>query len=668
MKSVLRAGIVAVTALLVSSNAYAQAESPDLVLTTLEDLMNVEIRAASRKEQRAGDVAAAVHVISRDDIRRSGLRTLPELLRLAPGVQVARVDATKWAVSIRGFNNLYANKLLVLINGRSVYNRVFSGVFWGSQDVLVDDIERIEVVRGPGGAVWGANSVNGVINIVTRNAADARGVLVRLGSGTNGDAQGALRYGGSIAGVSYSLSSQWSAYGESPLDGAVAPEDSANTFANSLRADWTRGRNSLMVEGSVLANATRARWMKAIWPGVASVAPDTGVAADAAATARDASVLARWTHSAADGAELQVQSFVAARSLDNLTEREDERTADVDVQYYTKLGSRHDIVVGGGLRDDSYRAANSFALSLNGAHARRQVLNVFAQDEVSLPGRLRVTAASKVEHESTSGWSLQPTGRLLWEAVPDQQHLWIATSRALRTPSAIDHDLRLNYAAVPQAGAPMLLLGIVGNPNYAAERFTDAEVGYRVQLGSRATFDVTAFSGRYSGLPTDEPLAPVFEPSGYLFMASRFENGLDVHTKGIELTGRWTPARSWTFDASYSGLRLTPRLREGSRDATAGAFDGSAPRHQWQLRAGGQVNPRLELSGALYYAGRIASLDVPGHARLDVRAAFQVTKQLSLILTGRDLLEAAHREFRGDMVAATLVRRAATIQLAWRRR
>jgi iron complex outermembrane recepter protein len=633
---------------------------PDLAGATLEDLMKIQITSASRKEQSAGDVPAAVFVVTQDDIRRSGMRTLPELLRLVPGVQVAQINSSNWAVSIRGFNDQFSNKLLVLVDGRSIYQRVFSGVFWDAEEMVLDDIERIEVIRGPGAAAWGANAVNGVINIVTKSAQETQGALVRVGAGGFDRGQATARYGGSVGGVAYRLYSQWTLRGDTRMPGAP-PDDDWRVFTNGARADWSRGADDWMVDAGVRSGDGHT-----VWTLPSAVVPDPAPRTDVAATFWNSHVLSRWTHRAGSGSSLQVQTSASfLRRTDFI--RSDEDTFDAGAQYHAKIGARHDLVAGGGYRFINSSTGRNFAVSFDPADVRTEISSVFAQDEIALPGRMQLTLGTKAEHESLSGSSLQPTARLMW--APGPHHVWIAASRALRTPSLSDLGVRLNAAVIQGEGLP-IVVGLLGNPDYQPETLRDVEAGYRVDLRGSASVDVTAFRGRYTGLPTFEPLAPAFETTPappHLFIGARQENRLRADTAGIEIAAHVMPMPIWRVDGSYSTFHLTPHPDAGSADAAAAIFDGNAPARQWLVRSSVTLSPRIDLGGTLFHSSSLPNLAVPGYTRADARLTVTLTAQLSAIVVGTNLLASDHAEFMSTIVAATRVPRSVNLQLVWRR-
>jgi iron complex outermembrane receptor protein len=642
--------------------------TPDLTRATIEDLMSITITSASRKEERAAEVAAAVYVITQDEIRRSGMKTLPDLLRLAPGVQVAQINANKWAVSVRGFNGLYANKLLVLVDGRSIYNHLFSGVLWDTEDLVVEDVERIEVIRGPGAAVWGANAMNGVINILTKSAADTKGTLVRAGGGTFDPAQVIARYGGSFGNTDYRVYSQWSGHGHSRLASGASANDQWRRATTGFRGDWRGGSRAFTLQGSVTNARANSLWVD--FEESPSANPLSAI--DAPSLMNGGAVLGRWTQTRPNGGVVQVQSTVDLAQRDEPVGDYHRRTADVEVQYHTAIGGRHDLVTGGGYRlmHEQFVGRNGYSLTPATSNAGR--VNVFAQDEIMLAARrLHLTLGAKVERDGLAGWGLQPTARVTWAVVPERHYAWAATSRALRTPSLTDRGIRVDYPATTGAGPLPIRVSAFGSPDVRTEELSDVETGYRLELTSVATVAATAFYGRYQHLRTLEPQAPTVTvgPEGpYVSVPVRFGSLFGGNTSGLEVDAHWMPARWWRLDASYSAFRFTPRLDPASRDATTALFDGDASRHQWVVRSGVSVGRRAEVDLALFRVGRLADLSVPGYTRADARLEIPVTRRLTASVVAQNLFEAAHAEF-GDgsgTLIRTLIPRGAHVQLAWR--
>jgi iron complex outermembrane recepter protein len=665
MKRVVRCSLTALLSTVASSSTgFAQTKAPTLANASLEELMNIEVTSVSHKEQRAVDVAASLDVITQEDIRRSGMTTVAEVLRLVPGVQVAQINSNKWAVTVRGFNNLFADKLLVLVDGRTVYDRLNSGLFWESLDVPLDQIERIEVVRGPGGATWGANAVNGVINIVTKSAAALPGFAVSVGAGTFDGARVAARYGGTLGGVAYRIYSQASARSESQIDATTSADDRWQSQSHGFRLDWTGGPNALMVEGGATLQKLRGLWHPPSGP-VPAVQP----AFNPWAYTEEYSVLGRWTRRRDTGAALEVQSSVGYRHNED-GPSPSQTNFDLDAQYHTALGSRHDLVAGAGYRLVDERVPGSFSFSITPSEVVTHVFKVFAQDEIALGRRVRLTLGTKVERDTYAGWAVQPTARVMWRFVP-QQHVWGAVSRAVRTPSLGDVSARTNFTSfIGQGGLPVVV-GAIGNPDFQSEKVLTTEAGYRREIGSVLSVDVTAFVSHYDNLKTSEPLPPRLEQlpaPTHLFIPVQFGNLLEATASGVEVAVHWAPTRWWRLDGGYSTFHLTPHPSAASRDATAATFDGNAPGVQWQARSVFSFARGVELDAMLFHAGALQNVGIAAYTRTDVRLQVPVARGLFLSLVGQNLFDPEHAEYAGvgAIVTPTLIPRSASISLAWR--
>ena len=645
------------------SPGQAQDPIPDLSGMSIEDLMNIEITSASRKEQRVADVAAAVFVITRADIHRSGMRTIPDLLRLVPGVQVAQINSNKWAVSVRGFNGLYANKLLVLVDGRSLYNRIFAGVFWDTEDVMLDDVDRIEVIRGPSAAMWGANAVNGVINIVTRATAETQGVLARVDAGGLGE-QGAVRYGGTAGSARYRVFSQWTGRNRSLIAPGTSADDASHSTTTGFRADWGEQPGTLTLEGAFTAGQARALWPN-LDPQTAAREPIANIPSDT----QGGHLLSRWTRTGATGASLQIQSFVDLSGRKEPLGDYRRRTFEIDTQYHTRLGTRQDLVVGAGYRHGVEGLTGRVGLSLTPVEDRASLLTAFIQDEIGLLGnRVAVTLGSQVQYDSYAGAGLQPTARVMWKARPGHG-VWAATSRALRTPSIYERGIGVSLPAVPDASGLPLIVTSFGNPGAQTENLVDVEGGYRVEAGTSGWIEVTGFLGRYDHLQTQEPEAPVVEfvPSPRILVTTRVGNLLRATTRGVEVAGHWTPMPAWLLSGSYTAFDVSPTLDALSRDPLAVSEDGSAPRAQWQLRSAFSLGARTSLDVAIFRVGRLEQYQVDGYTRADIIGEWRFSSRVSLMAIGQNLLTAAHPEFGGadSFVLATQVPRTLNLRLRW---
>jgi iron complex outermembrane recepter protein len=522
------------------------------------------------------------------------------------------------------------------------------------------------VIRGPVAAMWGANAVNGVINIITKTATDTAGSLARLDAGSAG-AQGAVRYGWNAGPTTYRLYSQWSGRAASELVSGGDANDASQSVTTGFRADATVRPGLLTFEGDFTAGRARALW--------ANLDPQTVLLqpiVDDPSTFQGGHLLGRWVHKRAGGASLQVQSFLDVATRNEPIADYHRAAADVDVQYHSTFGARQDLVVGAGYRfiDESFDGHVGTFLNTN-EHNSTLVTGLL-QDEIALFGnRMAVTLGAQVQHDSDSGPGVQPTARVMWTALP-RQRLWGSVSRALRTPSLSDRWLELEYPPVPSAGGLPLVVRLEGNPDAVTETLVDAEAGYRLEVGASASIDLTGFAGRYAHLPSQEPDAPVVEfvPAPQVRVTSRFANLLDAKTRGLEVAGHWTPMPAWRLDAAYSAFAVTPELADTSRDPSAADTDATAPRHQWQLRTTYAPVPRATLSLAIFHVGALEQFQIAAYTRADLTAEWRVSNRLSLMAVGQNLTDAAHSEFAGagSLLLATQIPRAVSVRLRWTRR
>jgi iron complex outermembrane receptor protein len=644
--------------------ARAQSQARDLSALSIEDLLNVEVVSASRKEQRAADVPAAVFVLTREDIRRSGMTSIPELLRLVPGVEVAQLNANKWAVSVRGFNALYANKLLVLIDGRSIYNHLFSGVFWETVDLPLQEIERIEVVRGPGGSVWGANAVNGVINIVTKAAADTQGTSVRLSGGTFDGEQAGVRHGGMTSEGAYRVFARWSEREPSrALDGGTADDESRSTSAG-FRIDGSKPAGSYTVEGGVTDSRASSLWKLSVSPD-----PVESLAAHAVPTHNiDANVLGRWTSMRANGDTWQTQTSLDVTRRTDSNVATGRNAADIDTEYHAKAG-RHDVVAGAGYRvTTEWATQNSWGFSLGPARQTEHLVNVYAQDEIALGRSVRFTGGAKIEYSNEVGFNLQPTARMLVMAGP-RQRVWASISRAIRTPSLTERSGILNFTPTIVNGLPVVVRDL-GNPDLQPDTLVTPEAGYRFDASSSLSVDVAVFTGRYERLGSNEPGVPFVEMTPgppRLVVPVTFGGLFGARTAGLEAAAHWTPFPAWRLDGSYSAFHLTPLADPASQDPGGATWDGAAPLHKWQVRSTVMISPRTEFTALLLYVGGVRSSETPAYTRADARVAFAVAPALTLELVGQNLFAPSHVEMMtSEFMDTTRIPRSVRARLTWR--
>jgi iron complex outermembrane receptor protein len=613
----------------------------DLTALSLEELMNIEVTSVSKKEQKLSQAAAAVYVITQEDIRRSGATSIPEALRMAPGLQVARINGSKWAISARGFNGQFANKLLVLIDGRSVYTPLFSGVYWDVQDTLLEDIDRIEVIRGPGATMWGANAVNGVINIITKAASQTQGGLVSAGGGTEERGFGGLRYGGPLGpNAHYRLYAKYSKRNHLLTESGLGASDGWDAVRGGFRMDLNlSGHDSLTLQGDLYRNqeAQRLDQVSLSPPFQHSLRDDYQPAGG--------NVLARWRHSS-KGSEMTLQFY------HDRTRREDAllgdalATTDVDFQHRFSLAARHELLWGAGYRLTSEQISNRLTFSFSPDRRRDSLYSAFVQDEIALvEDRLRLVVGSKFEHNPFSGLEIQPTAQLAWS--PHARHAaWTSVSRAVRTPSPGDQNVRINLSAWAGAGGITNLLALLGNRDFRSEDLLAWELGYRLQATARVSLDLASFYNSYDEVRSFRLGAPFLEqvPAPlHVLVPGYFGNQSKARSHGLEVAANWTPIGGWRWSAGYTGLAL--RLRHPPTGMDTSMLEGDSPAHQVNLRSYLDLSRTLQWDSALYYVSALSKLHVPAHTRLDTRLGWRATSELEVSVSLQNLLDNRHPEF-----------------------
>jgi len=654
------------TVALTPSVTMAQAQNDsDLTQVSLEDLMNIKVTSVSRKEQKLSKVAAAIYVITQDDIRRSGAKNIPDLLRMVPGLDVAQIDANSWAISSRGFNDGFADKLLVLVDGRSAYDPLFSGVYWDQQSVPLEDIERIEVIRGPGATVWGANAVNGVVNIITKSSKVTQGGLLVAAAGSK-EAHGLIQYGGKIGRKgTYRVFTGYDDY-HRLVDSLNRPAaDSWHLTNGGFRSDFDlTKRDSLTVEGELLTG----RESQADH-GFVSLAPPLVANFNDSIRPGAGSILGRWSHNFSSRSDMALQVYYDGISRTEFGGRERWRSIDVDFQHHLALGSHQDLLWGVGYRSTSDSFRPGFAISLHPPSLSENLSSAFIQDEFSLSDSLHLTLGSKFEHNRYTGFEVQPGARLVWSPV-DHETAWAAVSRAIRQPARDDEDVRYNVAAFPGANGLNTLVSLLGNPRSRSEELIAYELGYRLQPASRVSLDFTTFYNVYHSLRTVEPGTPAFEttPSPpHILVPQMFGNKMHGQTYGAEVSADWNVVNRWKLSGSYSWLKMSLHLDPSSLDASSTAAVGESPRHQFQVRSYLTLPQRLEFDSELYYVDSLPAMRVPSYERVDARLAWHARESIELAVVGQNLLDDRHFEFGGiDITSPTQAKRSVYGELTWR--
>jgi len=649
--------------LVVSTPAFAAGEDSDLLSLSLEDLLAVEVTSVSKKAERGRDAAAAVYVLTAEDIRRSTARSIPELLRTVPGISVARLNSSMWSATARGFGGRFANKLLVLIDGRSVYTPLFSGVYWEAQDVVLEDVARIEVIRGPGGTIWGANAVNGVINIVTKSAEETQGLLISGGGGSEEQGFGTGRWGGTIGeNAWYRVYSKYFTRddGGSSATGST-PNDEWDAALGGFRIDWDPNeRDQLTISGETL-NLDQDESI--VTPVLA--APFTDEIQTESDT-ESAHLLMRWTRQLNVDSELRFQTYwdYYSRRDFNLDERRN--TLDFTFEHALSPHERHHLVYGLGFRYTRDNLDTSEFIRFDESSQEDTIFNAFIQDEIALTDTLDLILGTKLEHNSYTGIEIQPSARMRW--TPNPRHtLWGAVSRAVRTPSRAEEDIQLRAAVFP---GPIETI-LQGQNSFEAEDLLAFELGYRTEPTDNLALDLALFYNRYDDLRSLEPGTPFpgSDPDVTVlpFLA---ENGTEADAFGIELALDWSPKPWWQLRTGYTFLLLD--VDAPSADPITASSEDDTPTHQGFITNHFNLPRNFELDTTLRFVGELDGVGfttetIDSYVEFDARIAWRPKENIEFALIGRNLFDSEHFEFSPTFVnnVATTVERSVFAQMTW---
>jgi iron complex outermembrane receptor protein len=614
----------------------ARAETPEVTDRTaalkrmsLDELTNLEVTTVSKRPEKLTETASAIQVITGEDIRRSGAANVPEALRLAPNLRVAQVNAHAWVISARGFSGIFTNKLLVLIDGRVVYTPLFAGVLWDVQNLVLEDIDRIEVISGPGGTLWGSNAVNGVINIITKSAAETQGLYASGSAGSSLRDAGTARYGARIGSNLF-----FRAYGQRSdregtwLDGKTSPS-AWNVTQGGFRMDWhpPAGADLVTVQGDVYSGTEETTPLPSTFDGQ--------------------NVLGRWTHTLSADSDVTVQLYIDRTWRRDVpsTITDELLTSDVDVQHRFPLGARHRVVWGAGYRrmsDDT--PTSTLFVGLIPQSRVMQLFSGFAQDEIAIvPSRLKMTIGTKLERNSFSGLEVQPSGRLAWTPT-SQQTIWTAISRAVRSPSRLDVDYHI--PAFPIAiGTP----GVNGGPAFGSERLIAYELGYRVQPTPKSSLSVSAFYNKYDDLYSVESVGGT--------RTFQIENGTRGWSRGIELSDTYQLATWWRLRGGY--VYFYKELSDKPGHHFDSSSLGNDPAHQILLQSIVDLPFHLQFDGVIRYSSELPAPPLPGQSSLDLRLGWQV-RHLELSLVGQNLVDDRHSEFGPEQILRSVYARVTT--------
>jgi iron complex outermembrane recepter protein len=648
-----------------------QQTAKELKQLSLEQLSNIEITTTSKGPTNAFRTPAAVYVITGEDIRRSGVRTIPDALRLAPGVEVAQIDSDKWSIGIRGFGSRLSRSVLVLIDGRTVYTTLLAGTYWEVQDTLLADIDRIEVIRGPGGTIWGPNAVNGVINIITKSAAETQGTRVEAGGGNVEQGFANFRYGGATqGGLNYRVYGKWFTRG--PMyhpDGRNF--DDWRGGQGGFRTDWNRGvKNHFTVEGdlykqedgeSVVATSYTAPYSQVI---------------DANAHLSGGNILGRWTHDISNGNDIQVQAYYdrTNRHEPNFADVRD--TFDIDYVQHARI-TRNDFTFGFGARFSRGTDTQVVSgLTFNPAQRTDKLITGFIQDEFAIvPQRLSLTVGTKLLHTNFTNFEPEPSARLLWTP-NDRMTFWAAATQAVRTPSDAEHDFYLSgFLGFAPDGTPFFAR-FNANRNFRPEHMNGFELGYRQLISKKLFVDVATFYNHYNDLFSEDITGPPYlettPPPAHYLLPAEFGNGLMGNTKGFEISPEWRPSTFLRLRGSYSYLHMNIEKSPGSMDiGTSPQIMGSSPQHQVAATSSFNLPSAFSFDLDFRFVSSLPFQKVPAYSTADARFAKRFRHGFELAVVGRNLLQPHHPEFGTDPgvppndITLVGIRRSAYLELTW---
>jgi len=636
---------ILLTWLTVQSTTYASDQDNHLLYLknlSIAQLSSLEVTSVSKTEEKISDADAAIYVITQEDIRRSGLTSIPELLRMVPGLQVAHIDGNKWAISARGFNSWYSDKLLVLMDGRSIYTPLFSGVNWNMQDTFLDDIDRIEVIRGPGATLWGANAVNGVINIITKKAQETQGGLIKAGGGNIEQGFAGARYGGTI--------------GENGWYRVYAKYFNRGSFktreGHSANDDWEMGRagfrmdfypnlnNELTLEGDLfVGQASTFLEFKS---------PIRNFSYDKTSEDQNGGdIIGCLRHHFSDTSDLKIKIYFDRTHRYNPYIKETRNNFDLDIQHSFVALKRHQLIWGIEYRLTHDNLPRTSLFIFDPKSRTDNLFSGFLQDQISIiKNKLDVTLGTKLEHNDYSGFEIQPSFRIRYKPTMHQM-LWAAISRAVRTPSRADHDMNFLLKSFNLGPVENIML-LRGNDDFDSEKLLAYETGYRFIPGRHYSFDIALFYNVYRDLRTNHLGKPTHIPS--LFASPNISiipinivNQYHEDSYGLEISSQVGVTEWWKLSFSYSWLKL--RLHTSKQVGEIELKESNIPRNQFSIRSYMDLPENLQFDTMLFHVDALDGLNVPGYTRLDIRLAWNPIKNLSLSLKLQNLLDNRHPEF-----------------------
>jgi iron complex outermembrane recepter protein len=639
----------------------------DLTTMNIEDLMNIEVSSVSRRQEKLSRTASAVFVIGPEDIRNSGALNIPDVLRMVPGVEVAQLTSNSWAISVRGFDSRFSNKLLILLDGRAVYTPTIGGVFWDVLNLPLEDIERIEVIRGPGGSVWGANAVDGVINIITAKASDTHGGLVSAGGGNLEQGFRTVQYGGNWANkVDYRIYTKYENDGHLPNSAGQGGGDGWHLLNGGFRADSQLStHDELAIQGSIYSGEENIPAIQ-----LASISSSIPKFTDAPANLSGGYLQSVWNHTFSPRAGTTLEVSYGTYQRDDAL-REGRKTVDIEFQHHLQWGHRQNILWGLSGQYTSSNSIGSFFVSLSPPSAKDYLFSSFVQDEIVLvPNRLYLTIGTKLERNYYTSWAAMPSARVAW-LINDQHMLWAAYSRPIRTPAETDVALRSNVSEFMGPGGLPAVIEITGNPNYGNETLTAYEMGYRTTVWKKLSFDFAAYYNDYTDQQTTEPGAPFLQVTPaplHLILPLVFGNLMRGEAHGFEISTNWKPAHRWSVSPGYAFEEIHMHIAPTSRDTTSVAIaEGSSPRHSAQLRSHVDLSHGLEWSASAFFVAQLSSENIPAYTRIDTQLSWKWRERGTFSLVGQNLQQDHHFEFQDSLhsINANQAKRSGYAVIRW---
>lgn len=625
----------------------------DLTNMKLEDLMNlrVQVISAAKRPQQLSDAAAAIYVITGEDIRRTGASSVPEALRLVPGMQVARLNNGAWAISARGFAGSIANKLLVLVDGRSIYSPLFGGVLWDLQDFMLQDIDRIEVIRGPGATLWGANAVNGVINIITKSAGATRGGFASVGTGSMERGYAEARYGGMIgAETALRISAKYSDW-KSTMDSTVAGHFQAPYVTRSIAM---RVDSNLTSADTLMASGQLTSSIFGEMEPIPQYVPPYVALLSFRYSEGSAFFNSKWSHVNSETSDYSLRLSYTYEHAGRGGDTGWSNSLEVEFQDHFQPFESHDVVWGLAYKANFMHIGSSLAISATRADVTQDVVSGFLQDDISLiPSQLRATIGTKVEYNNFSGFDVEPSARLIWTP-NDKTSLWAAVSRAARTPTMAEHYMLHLWGVIPNPVDPTfppIELMVTGNREFKSETVTTYELGYRLNPLDNVSLDLAAFYNDSSGLLSVEYGAQAFAltPVPHVTQALIMGNYVRAHAVGFELSGEWQPTQGWRLRGSYAYWNGNAAKDGGDRATTNLTTLGQVPRNQFSFRSSADLPGDLETDITIRYVGALTYTSIGAYMAVDARLGWRPSESFDLSVVGQNLIGPPHTEFNATI-------------------